>query len=101
MKALLAGTVIAEADDADLITIEGNKYFPPNTVRPGLLTESPTPYTCPWKGECQYFNIVLGDDTHTDMAWSYPHPYPGAFERVGKDFSGYIAFSPAVEVRAS
>jgi uncharacterized protein (DUF427 family) len=98
MKAVLAGTVIAEADESDLVRIEGNWYFPPASVTPDTLVESPTPYTCPWKGEAQYFSVQTDEGLHEDYAWSYPHPYPSAFDRVGKDFSGYVAFDPRVEV---
>ncbi|WAA66289.1 DUF427 domain-containing protein [Microbacterium oxydans] len=98
MKAVLAGTVIAEADESELVRIEGNWYFPPASVAPGALVESPTPYTCPWKGAAQYFSVQTDGELHTDYAWSYPHPYPSAFDRVGKDFSGYVAFDPRVEV---
>jgi uncharacterized protein (DUF427 family) len=94
MKAVLNGSVIAEADEGDLISIEGNWYFPPSAVREGALAESATPYTCPWKGECQYYDV----DGLKDRAWSYPTPYPTAIERVGKDFSGYVAFWKEVEV---
>lgn len=58
------------------------------------LTKSPTPYKCPWKGECQYFTI----DGLQDRAWSYPTPYPTAFHRVGADFSNYVAFWKEVKV---
>jgi uncharacterized protein (DUF427 family) len=98
MKAVLGDTVLAEADEAELILIEGNKYFPPSTVKEGVLVDSPTPYTCPWKGECQYYTAVVGDQRLTDRAWAYPTPYPTAIERVGKDFSGYVAFWKEVEV---
>lgn len=98
MKAVLAGTVIAEAAETDLIKIEGNWYFPPSAISPGVLVESPTPYTCPWKGVCQYYSVQLDGETHPDRAWSYPNPYPGAAERVGRDFAGYVAFDPRVEV---
>ncbi|KDA05194.1 hypothetical protein DC31_04255 [Microbacterium sp. CH12i] len=98
MKAVLAGKVIAEADESDLISIEGNWYFPLTSVTPGVLVESPTPYTCPWKGEAQYYSAQIDGETHVDQAWGYPHPYPTAFERVGKDISGHIAFAPGVEV---
>ncbi|GAA1538188.1 uncharacterized protein (DUF427 family) [Microbacterium ginsengiterrae] len=98
MKAVLAGTVIAEADDADLISIEGNWYFPLTSVAPGVLVESPTPYTCPWKGEAQYYSAVVDGEQYKDAAWGYPRPYPSAQERVGKDISGHIAFAPSVEV---
>jgi len=94
MKAVLNGDVIAEAPKDDLISIEGNWYFPPQAVRPGVLAESPTPYTCPWKGECQYYTV----QGLPDRAWAYPTPYPSAIERVGKDFSGYVAFWKDVTV---
>ena len=96
--ATLNGTVLAEAPESDVLHIEGNVYFPPSSVRTELLEESPTPYTCPWKGECQYFSVRDGADLRVDTAWSYPHPYPAAFDRVGADFSGYVAFDPAVQV---
>ena len=97
MKALIDGVVIAEAPDDTLVRIEGNWYFPPESVVPGLLTESSTPYTCPWKGACQYFTANVGGAEHRDAAWSYPELRPGAVERVGTDFAGYLAFSPGVE----
>ena len=96
--ATLNGTVLAEADEADVLHIEGNVYFPPSSIKPGYLTETATPYTCPWKGECQYFSVKDGDDLLQDRAWSYPHPYPTAFDRVGKDFSDYVAFWKEVTV---
>lgn len=98
MKAMLGDTVVAEAPQEDLIKIEGNWYFPPSSVNESLLEKSPTPYTCPWKGECQYFSVKDGDTLLQDRAWSYPNPYPTAFDRVGKDFSGYVAFWKDVRV---
>lgn len=98
MKAELAGTTIAQADEGDLISIEGNWYFPLSSVAPGVLVESPTPYTCPWKGEAQYYSAVVDGETHADVAWGYPHPYPTALERTGRDISGHVAFSPVVTV---
>jgi len=99
MKAMLGDTLLARADAEDLIKIEGNWYFPPAAVRFEHLAESPTPYTCPWKGECQYFTVRAVDRELPDRAWSYPEPYPTAIARVGKDFSGYVAFWKEVEVR--
>ncbi|GAA0998526.1 DUF427 domain-containing protein [Subtercola frigoramans] len=98
MKAVVNGTVIAEAPKEDLISIEGNWYFPPASLNVELLAKSDTPYTCPWKGECQYFNVVEGGTTLKDRAWSYPNPYPSAFDRVGKDFTNYVAFWKEVSV---
>jgi uncharacterized protein (DUF427 family) len=98
MKAHVNGTVIAEAPESDLIKIEGNWYFPPSSIVAGMLTESPTPYTCPWKGECQYFTVTVDGQSLPDRAWSYPTPYPSGIERVGKDFSNYVAFWKEVTV---
>jgi uncharacterized protein (DUF427 family) len=64
----------------------------------GPLQESPTPYTCPWKGECQYYSVRSGDELLADRAWSYPTPYESGIARVGKDFSGYVAFWKEVRV---
>jgi uncharacterized protein (DUF427 family) len=98
MRATIDGAVIAEAAEADLIKIEGNWYFPPSSVTEGALAQSPTPYTCPWKGACQYFDVVTPTGTHADGAWTYPVLKPTAVERVGRDFAGYVAFSPGVTV---
>lgn len=98
MKAILGDVVIAEAADHEIIRIEGNAYFPPEAVNRELLAESPTPYLCPWKGECQYFDVVVDGEALKDRAWAYPEPYPTAFDRVGKDFSNYVAFWKEVRV---
>ena len=98
MKAVLNDTVIAEAPQEDLIRIEGNWYFPPASVKSEYLVESATPYTCPWKGECQYFSVKSDDGLLQDRAWSYPTPYHSSFDRVGKDYSNYVAFWKDVRV---
>jgi len=96
--ATVNGTVIAEASDDDIIMIEGNVYFPPSAVKSEYLTTSPTPYTCPWKGECQYFTVTVDGQPLPDRAWSYPHPYESGIARVGKDFSDYVAFWKEVQI---
>ncbi len=92
MKASVDGIVIADAPDSDLISIEGNYYFPSSSLTSHLFTDSSTPYTCPWKGDAQYHDVSVGDSAHHDAAWSYPTPYPASFDRVGRDYSGYVAF---------
>lgn len=98
MKAIWNDHVIAEANKEDLIYIEQNWYFPPETVKTEYLHKSDTPYHCPWKGDCQYFNVGQGDNWSPDNAWSYPNPLPGAFDIVKKDFSNYVAFWRDVQV---
>ncbi len=93
MKATWNGQVIAEAPQEDLIYIEKNWYFPPSSVKKEFLRESSTPYTCPWKGVCQYFDVGKdGDSWSPDSAWCYPKPLESAIKTVKKDFSGYMAF---------
>ena len=98
MRAIWNNATIADAPEDALIRIEGNWYFPPESVKKEYLRESPTPYTCPWKGECQYFDVGSGDDWSKDSAWSYPHPLPGALDIVKKNFSNYVAFWRDVQV---
>jgi uncharacterized protein (DUF427 family) len=98
MKATLNGTTLAEASKDDLVSIEGNWYFPPASVSDQVTPTSDTQYHCPWKGDTQYFNTTIDGKEHGDVAWSYPEPLSTAFDRVGKDFSGYVAFDPSVDV---
>jgi uncharacterized protein (DUF427 family) len=98
MKAIWKDKVIAEAPKEELIYIEGNWYFTPDKVNQKYLQKSPTPYTCPWKGVCQYFNVGQDDDWSQDNAWSYPEPKPSAIEIVKKDFANYVAFWRDVQV---
>lgn len=92
MKVIWNDQIIAEADKADLIYIEQNWYFPSSSVKQEFLRKSDTPYTCPWKGVCQYFDVGSGDNWSADNAWSYPQPMPSAINTVKKDFSNYVAF---------
>ena len=98
MQAIWNGQVIAEADKEDLIYIERNWYFPPDKVKHEFLRLSNTPYVCPWKGTCQYFDVGQGDNWSKDSAWSYPEPKPSAIDIVHKDFSNYVAFWRDVQV---
>jgi len=92
MKAIWNDQIIAEADKNELIYIEGRWYFPPASVKQDVLRKSDTPYNCPWKGDCQYFDIGSREQSGQDNAWSYPEPLSSAINIVGKDFSDYIAF---------
>jgi uncharacterized protein (DUF427 family) len=117
MRAIWNGQVIAEAPNEALIYIERNWYFPPSSLKVPIksaqdphgsqgpeapeavnLRPSPTPYTCPWKGECQYFDVCSGEKCSHDTAWTYPNPKPSAIDIVKKDFSNHIAFWRDVEV---
>jgi uncharacterized protein (DUF427 family) len=92
MRATIDSKVIADAAESELITIEGNYYFPPSSLSAEAFSDSPTPYNCPWKGDAQYHDVSVAGSVHHDAAWSYPDPYPSSFDRVGQDYSGYVAF---------
>lgn len=92
MKAIWNDQVIAEASREDLIYIEQTWYFSPDSVKQELLRKSDTPYTCPWKGECQFFDVGKDDTWSSDSAFSYPEPKASAIDAVKKDFSNYVAF---------
>jgi uncharacterized protein (DUF427 family) len=94
MKALVADTVVAEAAIDEVVGMEGNAYFPPDSIAAGVLRNSPRPYTCPWKGTAQYHDVLVGETVLKDGAWSYPKITEYAAARVGRDFSGYVAFDP-------
>jgi len=78
MKAKWNGTVIAESDNT--VVIEGNHYFPPDSVRQAYLQPSSTTTVCPWKGTAQYYNVVVEGKENHDAAWYYPNPKEAAAE---------------------
>lgn len=91
MRATWKGTVIAESDDT--IVIEGNHYFPPDSIRSENFNESPHQTTCPWKGEASYYDVVVDGERNENAAWYYPHPKDAA-----KEIKDYVAFWRGVEV---
>jgi uncharacterized protein (DUF427 family) len=99
VQAKLLGEVIAQASVEETVWIDGTLYFPPSSVMAGALKPSRRPYTCPWKGVAQYFDVLTPQSRSKAAAWSYPRPLASAIRRVGADFSDYVAFDPAfVEV---
>ncbi len=99
MQAIWNDTVIAEAPREDLIKIEGNWYFPPTAIKDEFYHESDHHTTCFWKGEADYYDVVVGDKTNEAAAWYYPVPMDGSVDRVGQDFANYVAFWQGVTVK--
>jgi uncharacterized protein (DUF427 family) len=91
MKATLNATVLAESDDT--IVIEGNHYFPPDSLNREYFTETQLHTDCPWKGTASYYDISVDGDTKTNSAWFYPEPKDAAAE-----IKDYVAFYPVVTV---
>lgn len=93
MKAVWKDTVIAQSDDT--VVVEGNHYFPVESVRRELLVESATHTVCPWKGTASYYSIRVGGEENRDAAWYYPEPKDAA-----KQIRGRVAFWKGVKVVA-
>ncbi|MHB8619925.1 MAG: DUF427 domain-containing protein [Chloroflexota bacterium] len=90
-KATWNGAVLAESDRCEVV--EGNQYFPPDSVKPEHLQPSDTHTTCPWKGVASYYNVEVDGQVSKDAAWYYPTPKDAA-----SNIRGYIAFWNGVEV---
>jgi uncharacterized protein (DUF427 family) len=99
MKAVWNDTVIAEAPQENLIRIEGNWYFPPESLKREYFTESDHRTFCPWKGEASYYDVNVNGKINEFGAWYYPQPKDGSIERVKKDFTNYVAFWNGIEVK--
>ena len=92
-KAIWNGVIIAESDKT--VMIEGNHYFPRETVKADYLRESEKHTTCPWKGEASYYSIEVDGQVNRDAAWYYPAPKPAA-----REITDHIAFWRGVKVEA-
>jgi uncharacterized protein (DUF427 family) len=90
-KAVWQGVVIAQSDHTEVV--EGNHYFPPESVYRSLLRDSSTHTTCGWKGIASYHDIVVGDAVNKDAAWYYPEPKDAA-----RQIAGFIAFWKGVKI---
>jgi uncharacterized protein (DUF427 family) len=86
------GTVIAESDD--IVTVEGNAYFPRDAVRDDVLRPSETHSVCLGKGTASYFDLEVDGQLNKDAAWYYPSPKDAA-----KEITDRVAFWKGVEVR--
>ena len=91
MKAVWNGQTIAESDDT--IVIEGNHYFPADSIRQEYLRQSSTRTTCPWKGEASYYSLVVNGEKNEDAAWYYPEP-----SEIAREIKNRVAFWRGVEV---
>ncbi len=94
MKAIWNNTQIAES--AGTVVVEGNHYFPSESVISEFLQPSNTHTTCPWKGEASYYDVVVSGETNKDAAWYYPEPKEAAME-----IKGHIAFWKGVKLENS
>jgi uncharacterized protein (DUF427 family) len=91
MKAIWNNQVIAESNDT--VVVEGNHYFPFNSVKSDFIKPSETKSSCPWKGKASYYSLVVDGELNKDAAWYYSDPKPAASE-----IKGRVAFWKGVKV---
>jgi uncharacterized protein (DUF427 family) len=91
MKATWEDTVLAESDKT--IVVEGNHYFPSDSINKEFFQPSVTHSTCPWKGIASYYHIKVGEKSNQDAAWYYPEPKDAA-----QQIKNYVAFWRGVKV---
>lgn len=92
-KAIWNGAVVAESDHTEVV--EGNHYFPPETIKQQYFQPSSTHTSCPWKGVASYYDIQVDGQVNKDAAWYYP-----TAKEKAKNIEGYIAFWRGVKVES-
>lgn len=92
-RAVFKGKVIAESADTEVV--EGNHYFPPDSVQMEFFEPSETESMCPWKGTASYYHVKVDGETSNDACWYYPSAKDAA-----KRIEGYFAFWKDVTVEA-
>jgi uncharacterized protein (DUF427 family) len=93
MKAIWNGVVLAESDET--IMVEGNHYFPADSLNSEYFQENSMHTVCPWKGTASYYDIVVDGKANHGGAWTYPKPSSAA-----KNIEGYVAFWRGVKVKS-
>jgi uncharacterized protein (DUF427 family) len=91
VRAIWNGTVLAESDDT--VVVEGNHYFPPESLTPGVFTASTKTSFCGWKGRAHYYNVSVGGAENPDAAWYYEDPL-----RPAAKIKNHVAFWRGVTV---
>ena len=90
-RAVWNGAVLAESDRT--VQVEGNDYFPPESLKMEHFTETSTTSRCPWKGLAHYYDVVVDGETNSDAAWYYPQPSDAA-----QEIRDHVAFWNGVKV---
>ena len=91
MRAVWNDTVIAESDDT--VVVEGNHYFPPDSIHAEYFKDSATTSVCPWKGTASYYTLDVNGQQNPDAAWYYPETKEAA-----DHIRGRVAFWKGVQV---
>lgn len=90
-RATWKGQVLAESEKCEIV--EGNLYFPPETLRREFFRDSKTITVCPWKGTANYYDVVVDGEVNKDAAWVYRET-----KKAAANIAGHVAFWRGVEV---
>ncbi|MEY9962480.1 uncharacterized protein (DUF427 family) [Streptacidiphilus sp. MAP12-16] len=93
-RAVWNGVVLAESEHT--VVVEGNHYFPPETLHRELFADSGSRSLCPWKGVAHYYDVTVAGQTNRDAAWYYPRPSP-----LARKIKNHVAFWHGVVVEES
>lgn len=91
IQALWHNTIIAQSKTFEIV--EGNRYFPADSLHMAYFKPSQTVSTCPWKGQASYYHVLVGEQVNKDAAWYYPAPKSAA-----ANIAGHVAFWRGVQV---
>jgi uncharacterized protein (DUF427 family) len=92
-KAIWNGAVLAESDDT--VVIEGNHYFPEQTLNKKFFRDSSRHSLCPWKGIASYYTVEVNGERNENAAWYYAHPSP-----LARKVKGRVAFWHGVRIES-
>ena len=92
-KAVWNGAVLAESEET--VVVEGNHYFPPDSIKKEFFEESSHNTVCGWKGTASYYDVVVNGERNKNAAWYYPTPKAEA-----ENITNHVAFWNGVEVEA-
>jgi uncharacterized protein (DUF427 family) len=90
-KAIWEGAVLAESNAT--VEVEGNQYFPPQSIKKEYFRPSDKHTTCPWKGLASYYDVEVNGKRNADAAWYYPEPKSAA-----QQIKDHVAFWKGVKV---
>lgn len=91
VRATWNGVVLAESDDT--VVVEGNHYFPPESINEEFFSDSSKTTVCGWKGTASYYDVEVDGETNPGAAWYYPTPKDAASQ-----IEGRVAFWGGVKV---
>ncbi|MEM8666146.1 MAG: DUF427 domain-containing protein [Planctomycetota bacterium] len=90
-KAIWNGAVLAESDSTEMV--EGNHYFPPDSINNEFFQPSEATSVCGWKGTANYYDVVVDEKVNQQAAWYYAEP-----KQAVENIKGHVAFWKGVEV---